>query len=90
MHEAVFEDVLCHEADALGLRGQRHVLRLHVGGEAGVFFGGDVGRLESAVGSNADRIGTEDVDACSGLFKLGDDCAEMIGIAVGDGQVAAR
>ncbi len=39
MHEAVFEDVFGHEADAIGLCRKGHVLSLHVGGEAGVLFG---------------------------------------------------
>ena len=76
-------------ADAFGLGGQRHVLRLHVGGEAGVLFGGDVGGAQLAVGAHAHRIGAENIDAGAGLFQLGDDRAQMRRIAVGHDQVAA-
>ena len=47
---------------AFGLGGEGHVLGLHVGGEAGVFFGGDVGGFEVAIGADADVVGA-DVDA---------------------------
>ncbi len=39
--------------------------------------------------ANADGIGPEDVDACAGFLEFGDDCAEMIWIAIGDDKVAA-
>ena len=43
VHEAVLEDVFGDGGGAFGLGGEGHVLGLHVGGEAGVLFGGDVG-----------------------------------------------
>jgi hypothetical protein len=43
MHKAVFEDVFGDRAGAFGLSGEGHVLCLHVGREARVLFGGDVG-----------------------------------------------
>ena len=62
VHEAVFEDVFGDGAGAFGLGGEGHVLGLHVGGEAGVLFGGDVGGFEVAAGADADVVGA-DVDA---------------------------
>ena len=46
MHEAVFEDVFRDVRGAIALSEEGHELGLHVGGEAGVLFGGDVGCLE--------------------------------------------
>ena len=43
MHEAIFEDVFGDDGGAFGLGHEGHVLRLHVGGEAGELFGGHVG-----------------------------------------------
>ena len=43
VHEAVLEDVLGDAAGSFGLGGEGHELGLHVGGEAGVLFGGHVG-----------------------------------------------
>jgi hypothetical protein len=57
VHEAILEDVLFHRGGAFGLGGQGHVLRLHVGGEAGVFFGGDIVGLQIAFAAHAQRIG---------------------------------
>ena len=89
VHEAILEDVFADLAYAFSLRGKRHVLGLHVGGKAGIFFGGDVGAAERAVGAHADCVGTEDfhVDTC--LLKLGDHGAEVSWLAVGDDEVAA-
>ena len=39
VHEAILKDVF-GPAGAFGLRGKRHVLRLHVGGEARIFLSG--------------------------------------------------
>ena len=78
-----------HLADALGLRGQRHVLRLHVGGKAGILFGGDVGGAQLRRGAHAHRIGAEHIDARAGFVELGDHGAQVRRIAVGHGQIAA-
>ena len=43
VHEAVLENVFGDDRGAFGLRRQRHELRLHVGGEAGILLGGHVG-----------------------------------------------
>ena len=89
MHKAVFEDVFLHQADALGLRGQRHILRLHVGREAGILFGRNVDGAQRAIAAHAESVRAECFDARSGLFKLGDDRAEMPRIAIVHNQVAA-
>ena len=77
------------ERGAFALGGEGHVLRLHVGGEAGVFFGRDVDGFEVAFAANAERVGADGVDARAGVGEPRDDCAEMSGVAVGDAEVAA-
>ncbi len=89
MHEAILEDVLGDGGGAFGLGGEGHVLGLHVGGEAGVLFGGDVGGLEVAsAGTDADVV-LADVEADAALFELGDEGAEVGGFAGVDVEVAA-
>ncbi len=88
MHEAVFEDVFGDGGGAFGLGGEGHVLGLHVGGEAGVLFGGDVGGFERAAGADADVL-LADLDADAALFELGDERAEVGGVAAVDVEVAA-
>ena len=68
VHEAVLEDVFGDGGGAFGLGGEGHELRLHVGGEAGVLFGGDVGGLERAAGADADVV-LADVDADAALLR---------------------
>ncbi len=71
-----------------GLRGERHVLRLHVGGEAGILFGVHVGGLERLIAHDADGVGFDrGLDA--GFFQLGEDGGEVRGVAAGDVEVAA-
>ena len=41
----------CDLADAFGLGGEGHVLGLHVGGKAGILFGGDVGGVDRSLPS---------------------------------------
>ena len=53
VHEAVLEDLLGDQRDALGLRHQGHVLRLQVGGEAGILLGGHVHGAQRAGGRDA-------------------------------------
>src|ERR1035441_6065736 len=69
VHEAVLEDVFSDGGGAFGLGGERHVLRLHVGGEAGVLFGGDVGGLERAAAADADVL-LADVELDATGFEL--------------------
>ncbi len=89
MHEAVFEDVFGDGGGAFGLGGEGHVLGLHVGGEAGVLFGGDVGCLmRLAAGADADLVGA-DVELDAALLELGDEGAEVGGVAAVDVEVAA-
>ncbi len=88
MHEAVLEDVFGDGGGAFGLGGERHELGLHVGGEAGVLFGGDVGGLERAAAADAD-VFLAGLDADAALFELGDERAEVGGVAAVDVEVAA-
>ena len=73
---------------AFGLRGQCHVLRLHVRGKAGILFGGHIGGNEfvAIVNANGGRIKNFDRHARS--LQLGDDGAEMGRGTVGYADVA--
>ena len=88
VHEAVLENIFGDDRSAFGLRGQRHELRLHVGGESGKFFGGHVGGGEGIVAHDADGIGGGfgfDAD----FLQFAEHGAEVSGIASGDVEVAA-
>src|SRR6202051_2125913 len=90
VHEAIFKDIFGDGGGAFGLGGEGHELGLHVGGEAGVLLGGDVGGLEvgGAFGADADVVGV-DVEADADGLELGDDRAEVGGLAAVDVEVAA-
>src|SRR5208283_787954 len=88
VHEAVLEDVFGDGGCAVGLRGEGHELGLHVGGEAGELLGGDVGGLERAAAADAD-VFLADLEADAAGFELGDECAEVGGVAAIDVEVAA-
>ena len=68
VHEAVLEDVFGDGGGAFGLGGEGHELGLHVGGEAGVLLGGDVGGLEVAAGADADVV-VADVELDAALLR---------------------
>ena len=88
MHESVLENILGDDGCAFGLREQGHELRLAVGGEAGMLFGGHVGGGERVVAHDADGIGggaSFDAD----FVKLAEEGAEMRGIAPGDVEIAS-
>jgi len=92
VHEAVFKNGFGHLRCALGNRVQHHELRLHVGGEAWVFGGAEVLRLEvfirrrSALDANALCVGS---DCCTCIAQLVDDRVQMIGTGVAQKHVAA-
>ena len=73
---------------ARGLRGERHVLRLHVGGEAGIFFGVQVGGLERLIAHDANGVGFHR-SFHAGFRQLLQDGGEVRGIASGDVDVSA-
>ena len=73
---------------AFALGGERHELSLHVGGEAWVLLGGDVGGLEVAAGVDADVIAA-DADFNAALFELADERTEVLWLAAVDVEVAA-
>ncbi len=89
MHEAVLEDVFGNERRAFGLGGEGHVLRLHVGGEAGILLGGDVGGFERTARHATRSVSAPTSNAHAALLQLCDERAEMLGVAVGDDKVAA-
>ncbi len=75
-------------AGAFGLSGKGHVLGLHVGGEAGVFFGGYVCGFEFTAGTDANVVGA-DIDLDAALFEFGDESAEVLRFAAIDVEVSA-
>jgi hypothetical protein len=90
VHEAVLENRFGDEGDPLGLSHQRHELRLEIGGETGVFFGGDVDAFEHAAPPYAELAGRGLGDLHAGLKKLRDQSAQVVGHAAGYQQIAAR
>ena len=89
MHEAVLKNILGDDRSAFRLRGQRHELRLHVGREAGIFFGDDVRGLAAD-----HRPSREPSPPVSSVFtpaslQLLQQHVEMRGIAAGHFDVAA-
>src|SRR5581483_1824474 len=56
VHKAILENVLRNHRSPVGLGGQRHVLRLHVGGKAGILFGDHIGSPQMAVAKHANRV----------------------------------
>ena len=88
MHEAVLKDVLGDHRSAIRLGGQGHVLRLHIGGEAGIFFSIDVGGQQTAVPDHADAV-VRDLKVRSRFAELLQQCAEVAGLAVGHDEIAA-
>ena len=88
VHETIFEDVLAHLRDAFGLRGEGHVLGLHIRGKAGVFLSGYVGCLEIAVGPYANRVMTENVDASASFLQLAYHSSHVRRVAVSDDQIS--
>ena len=88
VHEAVLKNIFGDDRRAFGLRGQRHVLRLHVGGEAGILFGGHVGGVEGIVAHHADGV-RRGLGFDADFVKLAEQRVEVGGIASGDVQVAS-
>ena len=88
MHEAILKDVLLNYAHSLGLCCKRHKLRLHIGREAGIFFGRDVRRAEP-VGTHSHRVLSNNIHAGAGLCQHSDQSAQVIWVAVAYYQIAA-
>ena len=88
VHEAIFKDVFGDGGGAFGLGGEGHELGLHVGGEAGVLLGGDVGGLEGSAGADADTL-CADVEADAALVEFSEQRSEVSGVAAVDVEVAA-
>src|SRR5208283_1711925 len=83
VHEAVLENIFRDDRRAGGLGGERHVLRLHIGGEAGIFFRVHVGGCKRLVAHDADGVGFH-----RGLHasfpELLQDAGKVRGLASGD------
>ena len=88
MHEAVLEDVFGDGGGAIDLCGEGHELGLHVGGEAGELLGGDAGGFERAARADADVV-VADIEADAAGLELGDERAEVCGVAAIDVEIAA-
>src|ERR1700686_254165 len=88
MHEAVLKNVFFDDRRAFGLRGERHVLRLHVSGEAGIFFSVHVGGVKRLIAHDADRVGL-DRSFHASFSELLQDGGEVRGIASGNIEVPA-
>ena len=89
VHEAVFENRLDDDGDAFGLGHQRHVLRLQVGGEAGIFLGGHIHGAQAAGAAHAQGGGVRLCHLRAGLLQLGHERAHVLGHAAGHRDVAA-
>ena len=86
MHETVLENILSDNAGAFGLRGQRHELRLHVGGKTGIFFGDHVGGSEWIVSHDANGVGIL-FALYADLRQFGHQRAQMLRVASGDVEI---
>ena len=84
VHEAVFEDRFGDDGDPLGLRHQRHVLRLQIGGEAGMLLGGDVDAAQLRRRTRTRSVPGAGSSLHAGLLQLGDQRAQMFRLAAGD------
>src|SRR5258705_9654960 len=82
---AILKDSFGDDGGPFGLRGEGHVLGLHVGGEAGIFFGGDVDGDKFLCRPDTEGRLIKNVGMDPRLLQLGNNCAEMVGGAVGYG-----
>ena len=86
---AVLEDRFADVRYAVRLRGERHELRLHVGGEAGIFLGGHVGGDQLFRGAHAQARLSLAADFHAAFPELVDDGGQMLRLAVREQQFAA-
>src|SRR5438105_2570562 len=86
VHEAILEDVFRDDGSAGGLCDERHVLCLHVGGEAWIFPGNYIGGPEVFAAANRYTAGSigygGNFDANARLPKFLDNAGKMRRIAV--------
>src|SRR5208283_5496388 len=87
VQESVFKDGFRDDGSTFGLRGKRHVLRLHVGGEAGIFLSGNIGGNQFVSIVNADGRSIRNIYRHTGGLQFGYDGDQVGGRAVGDGQI---
>ena len=84
MHEAVFEDGLGDDGDAVGLRHDGHVLGLQVCGETGVLFGGHIDGAESAARFHAQGSAVGLGNPGTSLSQFRREGTQMFGDAAGN------
>ena len=89
MQIAIFEDGFADVRHALGLRGKRHELRLHVCGEAGIFLGSDVGGHQLFRGFDAQGARAFAANVHAAFLSLSMSAPRWLGIAVFEQQFAA-
>src|SRR5258708_21027479 len=75
MEVGVLKNGFGDDGSSFGLGGEGHVLGLHVGGEAGIFFGGDVGGNKFFCRPDTERRFIKNVRRDSRLLQLGNDRA---------------
>ena len=89
MHEAVFKNRFRHRAGAFGHQIERHELRLHVGGKAGVFGGAKALRLQGAFAANA-HAALLGQHLGPGLLQLVDHGPQVVGAGIAQKGLAPR
>ena len=88
VQETIFKNSFVDDGSAFGLRGQRHILRLHVGGEAGILFGGDVGGDKFSYAVDAQLSRTSLLNRHARFAQFADNRAEMQRLAIGERDIA--
>ena len=89
VHEAVFENRLDDDRDAFRLRHESHVLRLQIGGEAGILFRGHIHRAQFAARPHAHATGGGLCHLRPGLLQFRHERAHVLRIALGHRHVTA-
>ena len=91
VHEAVFKNRFGHRGRALRNAVERHELRLHVGGETGVFGGAKALGLErsGACALHADTA-FDRLHGGTGLAQFFDDGVEVVGTTVAQHHITTR
>src|ERR1700761_1217731 len=88
MHEAVLKYVLHYDGRSIRLRGQSHVLRLHIRGEAGILLGGDIRAAQIAFAAHPNRVAL-DIHTNTAFLQFGNNGAQMRRIALGHAEIAS-
>ena len=74
--------------DAFSLSGEGHELSLHIGGEAGIFLGGDIGGDELFGTFNPQRALAFAADVRAAFLEFADERAQVLWRAAGEQEIA--